>query len=89
MTRLNELIFVYFQNKNTTSTPTKLLRSFDGAECLYLLVSPGFLFFFFFLKKKRLLLLLLLLLFILHRRSQLSRLCRNNQTADAVSRLER
>ena len=46
-------------------------------------------FFFFFLKKKRLLLLLLLLLFILHRRSQLSRLCRNNQTADAVSRLER
>ena len=39
--------------------------------------------------KKMLLLLLLLLLFILHRRSQLSRLCRNNQTADAVSRLER
>ena len=52
MTRLNELIFVYFQNTNTTSTPKKLLRSFDGAECLYLLVSPGFLFFFFLKKKK-------------------------------------
>jgi hypothetical protein len=41
--RTDFCLFSKSKSKYNINT-NKLLRSFDGAECLYLLVSPGFLF---------------------------------------------